>query len=82
MPELIGKEKIDRLPIIVSGKGVSQMLSVAKLSYATAEAQAQAIYNALNEWDNSDKVIGLSFDTTSANTGKDKGACVLLEKKA
>ncbi|GBM75037.1 hypothetical protein AVEN_213331-1 [Araneus ventricosus] len=81
LPELTGKEKIDRLPIIISGKGVSQMLSVAKLSSATGEAQAQVIYNALNEWDITDKVIGMSFDTMSANTGKDKGACILLEEK-
>ena len=81
LPELTGKKKTDRLPIIISGKGVSQILSVAKLSSATGEAQAQAIYNALNEWDITDKVIGMSFDTTSANTGKHKGACALLEEK-
>ncbi|GBM69052.1 hypothetical protein AVEN_155525-1 [Araneus ventricosus] len=57
------------------------MLSVAKLPSATGEAQVQAIYNALNEWDIADKVIGMSFDTTSANTGTDKGACVLSKEK-
>jgi len=82
LPELTGgKDKIDKLAIIVSGKGVSQMLAVAKLPSATGEAQAQAIVNALNEWDIADQVIGMSFDTTSANSGKDKGACVLLEEK-
>lgn len=82
LPELTSKEKIDRLPIIISLKGNSQMLSVAKLSSVPGEAQAQAIiYKALNEWDVAEKVIGMSFDTASANTGKDNGTCAHLEEK-
>jgi len=31
IPDLIGKQKVDRLPVLVSGKGISQLLTVAKL---------------------------------------------------
>ena len=30
--KLTGKQKEDRLPVLVSGKGISQLLTVAKLS--------------------------------------------------
>ncbi|CAL1291395.1 unnamed protein product [Larinioides sclopetarius] len=39
----------------------------------SGEAQDEAIYNALNEWDIADEAIGMNFDTMSANTVKDKG---------
>ena len=77
MLELTDETKLDRLPIIISGEGIFQFLSAAKLSFAIG--QAQTVYNALDEWEITDKVIQMSFDTTSENTGKDKGACVLLQ---
>ena len=38
-----------------------------------ARIRTEEIYNALNEWDIADKVIGMIFDTMSVNTVKDKG---------
>lgn len=35
----------------------------------------------LLDWKVSDQVVGISFDTTSANTGRLNGACVLIEQK-
>ncbi|KAK2713797.1 hypothetical protein QYM36_009621 [Artemia franciscana] len=42
---LTGKEQVDQLPVIVSGKGVYQLLTVAKLTSGTGEAQASAVYS-------------------------------------
>ena len=32
-----------------------------------------------DEWEISDQIVGMSFDTTSSNTGVRLGACTLLE---
>ena len=49
IPDLIGKEKVDRLPVLVSGKGVSQLLTVAKLPSGTGEAEAAAVFGAIED---------------------------------
>jgi len=40
--DLTTKEKVDRLPVIASGKGVSQLLTVAKLESGSCEAQTNS----------------------------------------
>ena len=50
LPNITGKEYSDRLPILVSGSGISQLLTVAKLPSSTGEAQSTAVCNALGEW--------------------------------
>jgi hypothetical protein len=81
IPDLTGKEKVDRLPVLVSGKGLSQLLTVAKLPSGTGEAQAAAVFGAIEDWGIADSIRAMCFDTTSSNTGWIAGACVLLEKK-
>jgi len=51
IPDLhvIGKQKVDRLPVLVSGKGISQLLTVAKLPSGTGEAQATAVFGAIQD---------------------------------
>ena len=34
----------------------------------------------IEEWEIGEYIFGLAFDTTSDNTGKNKGSVVLLEK--
>jgi len=81
LPNLTGKANVDRLPVLVSGRGVAQLLAVAKLPTGSGAAQASAVYEALKDWDIADKVRAMCFDTTSSNTGRSIGACVLLEQK-
>lgn len=80
LPEIIGSEKIDRLPIVVSGGGQEKLLAVPKLASGTGENSAKAIFTTLQEWNIVDKVQGMCFDTTSVNSGQSKGACALLEE--
>ncbi|KAK2719576.1 hypothetical protein QYM36_005147 [Artemia franciscana] len=81
IPDLIGKEKVDRLPVLVSGKEVLQLLTVAKLPSGTGEAQASAVFGAIEDWGIPGNIRAMCFDTTSSNTGRISGACVLLEQK-
>ncbi|KAK2717035.1 hypothetical protein QYM36_007247 [Artemia franciscana] len=81
IPDLIGKEKVDRLPVLVSGKEVLQLLTVAKLPSGTGEAPASAVFGAIEDWGIPGNIRAMCFDTTSSNTGRISGACVLLEQK-
>ena len=81
LPALTSKTKVERLAILVSGKGTMKLLGVPMLSNGTGEAQAAAVFDALIEWGISDRIQAMAFDTTSSNTGNNIGACVLLERK-
>jgi hypothetical protein len=81
LPTLTGHENVDRLAIIVSGDGVMKLLAVPQLASGTGEAQAAAVYSALDDWNLKNQVNFMAFDTTSSNTGIKAGACTLLEQK-
>ena len=68
------RETVDRLPVLLTGNGQSQLLAVPKLPLGTREAQAKAIFSILKDWNLKEKVQGMYFDTTSSNTGRHKGA--------
>ena len=65
----------------MSGKGISKLPSVAKLRSGTGCAQAAAAFNAVEDWGIAESIRAMFFDTTSSNTGRLTGACVLLEEK-
>ncbi len=81
IPDLTGKEKVDRLPVVVSGSNISQLLVVAKLPSGTGESQATAVYDAIEDWGIASSIRAMCFDTTFSNTGRTAGACILLEQK-
>ena len=69
LPDITGEEKVDRLPIIVTGINVEEMLAVPKLSSGSGAEQANAVFKALTDWKLDKTVQALSFDTTASNTG-------------
>lgn len=79
MLDLTGSNKVDRLPIVVTQHGIEHLLGVPKLQSGTGKEIANAIIKVLKEWGLMHKIQAICFDTTSANTGKDKGAAVILE---
>jgi hypothetical protein len=81
MADLTTKEHVDRLPVLISGAGVEQLLGVPKLSTGTGEAQAAAVVRCFEEWGITGQVAALCFDTTASNTGHRSGACSLIEQK-
>lgn len=81
LPDVTGKESVDRLPILVSGEGVDQLLAVPMLPSGSGKATAAAVYEAALAWGVCDQIKAMSFDTTAVNTGRINGACVLVEQK-
>lgn len=73
--------KEERLPIVASFGDCEQLLAVPKLKNSTGREQANAVYNALIDWEITKNVEFLCFDTTASNTGRLNGACVLIEQK-
>ena len=80
IPDLTDCKNVDCLPILASTQGETQLLSVPKLPSATGEAQARAIFQALEDWNLQDSIGAMCFDTTSSNTGRINGACVILQQ--
>ncbi|KAK3931739.1 Kynurenine 3-monooxygenase [Frankliniella fusca] len=74
-----GDELLDRLPILVSGHGVSKLLSAPALKHGTGLAQATAVHSNLLEWNVAEKTVAMCTDTEAANTGKFMGAVKQLE---
>lgn len=81
LPQLTGKEKVDRLPILVANNEFEQLLGVPFLEQSTGEEIAEAVFSNLDNWGMLDKVEAMCFDTTATNTGRYSGACVILEQK-
>ena len=80
MEDLTTHQHVDRLPVLISGHGVEQLLGVPKLSSGTGKDQASAVLECLDQWGVSNQVVALSFDTTASNTGRHTGACKLIEQ--
>ena len=76
MADLCGKDHVDKLPIIVAGCVVCQMLKVSKITGWTGKNQATAVVQALEEWNLQERVVAMCFDTSNSNTGINAGACV------
>ncbi|GBM77536.1 hypothetical protein AVEN_55658-1 [Araneus ventricosus] len=74
LPDIMGIEIVDRLPVIVSGDGKKNSLELKKNA-------TEAIYKILEQWDLVNQAIDMSFGTTSVNTIHLSGTCTLLEGK-
>ncbi|GBP84362.1 hypothetical protein EVAR_99261_1 [Eumeta japonica] len=75
------KCKEERFPIVISYGDKEQLIAVPKLDDSPGSEQAQAVWNAVTDWNLEDKVQILCYDTTASNTSHINGACVLLEQK-
>ncbi|KAG0721150.1 hypothetical protein GWK47_047038 [Chionoecetes opilio] len=50
-----------------------RLLNVPKLPNGTGSEMAKAVVGALEDWDLTERIGGISFDTTSSNTGRNNG---------
>jgi len=57
-----------------------KLLGVPPLLKGTGKLMAEAVYNLINNWNLSNHIQFMCFDTTDSYTGLKSGACVLLEK--
>lgn len=70
----------DRLAIIATAPGLEQILDMPDIPSGTGLEMSSAVYDALEKQNILSRTEAFVFDTTSSNTGRFKGACVLLEK--
>lgn len=81
LPDLVGKIAVECIAVLVSYNGTYKFLGAPKLPSGTGQSIADAVYDLLVKWNLVDRIQGLSFDTTSTNTGIDNGAAYLLQEK-
>ncbi|GBL80208.1 hypothetical protein AVEN_29181-1 [Araneus ventricosus] len=81
LPAITRNKKVDRFPVIISANGQEHLLGVLQLASCSGDDMAAAICNLLAENKLLDSVQAMCCDTTESNTGRIKGACVLLERK-
>lgn len=81
LPDLVGSIKVERIAVLVSYNDTAKFLGAPKIPSSTGKNIATAVYNLLNAWNIADRVTGMGFDTTSSNTGSQKGACLLLQNR-
>ena len=74
-----GRDRVDRLPVLVSGQNVVKLLAVPKLPDGTAILTTGAIVQIVDEWGLRNRVRALCFDTTAVNSGILGGVCIRLE---
>lgn len=65
LEDISGQEVVDRLPILVSGQSVDQLLGVPKIESGSGELTATAVYETVSSWGIADKIKSMSFDTTA-----------------
>jgi len=58
-----------------------KLLGVPKLPAGTGEAQANAVYQLIDDWQLTERIQSMCFDTTASNTGSKAGACAILSQK-
>jgi len=71
---------VERPLVLISCEGREKLLGVPQLSAGTGEEQAENVFQLLMNWGINDSVIAVFCDTIASNTGRLKGACVLLEQ--
>ena len=81
IPALTGKEKVDRLAVLVTGLRVDQLLAFPKLESGNGIPQDDAVMHALQKWNIIDCVIAMSLCITSSITGHTSGAFTLIQQK-
>lgn len=81
LPDTKGREKVDRLALVVTGENCQKMLEIPKVENGTGEKMAESIHEFLHLWKMEKLVEIVCFDTTASNTGIHRGSAYLLEKK-
>jgi len=76
-----GPEKDDRIAVVVTGLTCEKLLAILKMVHGTGEQVAKAAAETLYSWSLINDIVGMSFDTTAANTGHLNGAVCSWSRK-
>lgn len=74
------KTKKDRFAILINIDGKIKLLGIPGMESAGAEAQHDCLIDALYAYDLTEKVHGIVFDTTAANTGRISGTNIRFSR--
>ena len=82
LPNVSGNEKVDQLPIIVSGEGTMKPLSVPKNQFWDRQSNGKGSVGlfVFGRMGIKDRVQEMSFDAAASNTGLLLGACTLQQQ--
>ncbi|CAH0383567.1 unnamed protein product [Bemisia tabaci] len=69
VPDLIGKNRVDRIAVVVTGKTTDKLLGILKIEHGAGLATANVVFEAVESWNLGPNIKALSFDTTSVNSG-------------
>lgn len=64
----VRNSKDERLPILISFEEWVQLFAVPKPENCSCQNQAEAVSNALNDWNLNDNIQIMCYDTTACNT--------------
>lgn len=73
--------KTERIGVVVTGNKIHKILGVPRANDGKGVTAAKTIFDACVDWNVVDRINGMCFDTTSANTGRLQGACKILEQE-
>lgn len=71
LSDIVDSKSVDRIAIILSTSGASQLLGVPKIVSGNAKNCSTAVLTTLNEWNVTPYVKAMCFDTPAVNTGMD-----------
>ena len=80
LPDLSGKDQVDRIAILATAGSKEHLLEVPKIPRSTRRAQAEAVLKAISETQLETRVQGLVFDTTASNTGLYEGTSMKIQE--
>ncbi|XP_073413330.1 uncharacterized protein [Dendrobates tinctorius] len=80
LPGVLKHEQCERIDIAFSYGEKEQLLGVPVTASSSGVEQTVAVYECLQEWGLPNTVKAMCFDTAASNTGRLKGAYVLLEQ--
>ncbi|CAH1099049.1 unnamed protein product [Psylliodes chrysocephalus] len=72
----------DIIGVLMTGKDFEHLLGVPVAQKGTGEEMAEVVIREVHRFGLSDNIIGMSFDTTSSNTGLIQGACTRIERES
>lgn len=77
---LADNRKINRVAVLVVGDKIQKLLGVVIASSGSGSAEAAEILKLLKQWNVTNNVKGMCFDTTASNSGLKNGSCAIIER--
>ena len=80
LADLGGFGKVNRLAVVLVQEEENKILAICKTSSSTGRTEAEKVQEILHDWNLTEKIVAVGFDTTSSNTGVHRGACTILQQ--